>query len=71
MTIIREGIYGTLNVPWQNGFPEGRVLAGFTEGSVVPASGSVTIPHGMDEKNFTVQVGVPSVLYQCICLDDS
>lgn len=56
MTVVRQGMYGTLDVSWQNGFPQGNVLAGFTQGTVVPASGKITIPHGMDEKNFTVEV---------------
>lgn len=61
-------MYGTLDVSWQSGFPEGRVLAGFVEGSVVPASGSITIPHGVEEKNFTIEVHslYPYILYHLI-----
>lgn len=56
LTIIREGMYGTLEVSWQSGFPEGRVPVDFVEGTVVPDSSNVIIPHGIDEKNFTISV---------------
>ncbi|KAL4228132.1 hypothetical protein ACF0H5_013567 [Mactra antiquata] len=56
LTIVREGIYGTLEVPWQSGFPGGRVPASFTEGKIVPDSSSITIPHGVEEKNFTIEL---------------
>ncbi|XP_052793587.1 adhesion G-protein coupled receptor V1-like [Mya arenaria] len=56
LTVRREGTYGTVNVSWQSGFPGGRVLAGFTEGTVLPASSSVIITHGVAEKNFTVEL---------------
>ena len=49
-------MYGTLEVSWQGGFQQGRVLAGFVQGAITPASSSVTIPHGIDEKNFTIEV---------------
>jgi len=44
-------------VSWQSGFPGGRVLNGFKEGAIIPASSSVVVPHGIAEKNFTVEVG--------------
>ncbi|XP_053406312.1 adhesion G-protein coupled receptor V1-like [Mercenaria mercenaria] len=56
LTVIREGMYGTLEVSWQSGFPEGRVPVDFTEGTMVPDSSSIKIPHGIDEKNFTVSL---------------
>lgn len=49
-------MYGTLEVSWQSGFQEGRVPYDFVEGTMTPDSSSVRIPHGIDEKNFTVLV---------------
>ena len=56
LTLTRQGLYGTLDVPWQSGFPEGRQPGGFVVGTIQPMSGSVTISHGIAEKNFTIQV---------------
>ena len=56
MTLTREGMYGTLDVSWQSGFPEGQLPGGFQLGTIRPASSTVTIPHGVATKDFTVQV---------------
>ena len=56
LTLTRQGLYGSLEVAWQSGYLEGEQPVGFELGIITPASGTVTIPHGTAEKNFTVQV---------------
>ena len=54
----RVGTYGTVNVSWTSGFPGGKVLAGFTEGKILPPSGTIALAHGIEERNFTVEVSL-------------
>ncbi|KAH3717902.1 hypothetical protein DPMN_060698 [Dreissena polymorpha] len=56
LNVQRVGTYGTVNVSWTSGFPGGKVLAGFTEGKILPPSGTIALPHGTEERNFTVEL---------------
>ena len=56
LTLTRQGLYGTLDVPWQSGFPVGQQPGGFRVGTIQPVMSTVTISHGIAEKNFTIQV---------------
>ncbi|KAL3865787.1 hypothetical protein ACJMK2_043142 [Sinanodonta woodiana] len=56
LTVIRQGTYGTLEVPWQSGFPDGQRPAGFRDGSISSNSGVIIIPHSVEMKNFTVEL---------------
>ncbi|KAK3601208.1 hypothetical protein CHS0354_004408 [Potamilus streckersoni] len=56
LTVIRQGTYGTLEVPWQSGFPDGQRPAGFRDGTISSNSGVVIIPHSVEMKNFTVEL---------------
>ena len=56
MTITRRGLYGTIHIPWSSGFPPGANPEMYSEGQITPPSGSVTIQHGIQSKNFTISV---------------
>lgn len=56
LTLTRQGLYGTIHVPWNSGFPSGGKPEFFTEGQITPPTGSLTIQHGIQTKNFTVSV---------------
>ena len=56
LTVRRRGTYGTIDVQWQSGFINNLPPDGFVSGAITPASGTLTIANGVEEKNFTVQV---------------
>ena len=56
ITLSRVGLYGSINIPWRSGFPDSQLPQGFVEGDMSPVSGSVSIAHGVETKNFTVLV---------------
>ena len=56
MTLFRTGTYGEVNIPWQIGYQSGQGPASSTLGSFTPATGTVTIPHGVEKKDFNVTV---------------
>ncbi|XP_061172919.1 adhesion G-protein coupled receptor V1-like [Saccostrea echinata] len=56
LILTRRGLYGTIHVPWRSGFPSGGKPEFFTEGQITPPSGSLTMPHGIQTKNFTISV---------------
>ncbi|XP_076465116.1 adhesion G-protein coupled receptor V1-like isoform X2 [Babylonia areolata] len=56
LTVVRNGVYGSVTVYWATGQPEVSLPTGVTNGYFSPASGTVRLPHGAESKNFTVQV---------------
>lgn len=56
VTITRRGLYGTIHIPWSSGFPPGGKPEMYSEGQITPPSGSLTIQHGIQSKNFTISV---------------
>lgn len=59
VTIMRQGTYGSLSVDWATGELAGSLTAGVTNGEILPASGTISVPHGVESRNFTVQVSMP------------
>ena len=56
LTITRSGIYGSIMVDWTTGQLAASLPPGVTNGQITPATGSVSLGHGEESKNFTVQV---------------
>lgn len=57
LTLTRRGLYGTIHVPWSSGLPSGSKPEWYTEGQITRSSGSLTIQHGIQSRNFTISVG--------------
>ena len=58
LNISRLGSYGRVQIDWQIGFEGDNLPAGYTLGSLSPASGSASLGNGVDSYTFTVQVSV-------------
>ena len=56
LTITRSGIYGSIIVDWTTGQLAASLPPGVTNGQITPATGSLSLGHGEESKNFTVQV---------------
>lgn len=56
LTIIRKGTYGSLSVLWTTGELKGNLPGVISNGQIIPSTGVVTFAHGIESKNFTVQV---------------
>lgn len=56
LTLTRRGLYGTIHVPWGSGLPSGSKPEWYTEGQITPSSGSLTVQHGIQSRNFTISV---------------
>ncbi|VDI35962.1 G-protein coupled receptor 98 [Mytilus galloprovincialis] len=56
MTLYRTGTYGPVSIPWQIGYRSGQEPGDGVLGSITPQTGTVTIPHGVDTKDFSVTV---------------
>ncbi|XP_077457045.1 adhesion G-protein coupled receptor V1 [Stigmatopora argus] len=48
--VTRTGLFGDIRVQWRAGYPPGESLPGFTIGTIVPDSGSLTFSHGERKK---------------------
>ncbi|XP_057687080.1 adhesion G-protein coupled receptor V1 isoform X4 [Corythoichthys intestinalis] len=44
--VTRTGLFGGIRVQWRAGYPPGHSLPGFTIGTIMPNSGSLTFSHG-------------------------
>ena len=62
ITLKRIGTYGTVNIPWQIGYPSGQEPATGTLGNISPQTGTVTIPHGGETKDFSITVCIYSLV---------
>lgn len=62
VTINRVGLYGTITVPWQYGFPSTMKKPSTSPGLLSPAEGSVTISHGSRTGTFIFQPIVPPII---------
>ena len=58
MTLFRTGTYGPVSIPWQIGYRSGQEPGDGVLGSITPQTGTVTIPHGVDTKDFSVTVSL-------------
>uniref|UniRef100_A0A8C5REZ8 Adhesion G protein-coupled receptor V1 n=1 Tax=Laticauda laticaudata TaxID=8630 RepID=A0A8C5REZ8_LATLA len=54
--ITRKGIYGSIVVTWNSGYPSGLIPLYLHQGSIIPASGTVTFSHGEQNKTILFQV---------------
>ncbi|KAM9743556.1 adhesion G-protein coupled receptor V1 isoform 2-T3 [Menidia menidia] len=50
--VTRTGSFGDINVQWKAGYPSGQAPSGLPSGTIVPNSGSLTLPHG--ERSSTI-----------------
>ena len=67
ITLQRLGSYGMIHVDWQMGYPLVDHPQGFERGALAPESGTVSIPNGVDNKTFVVQV-ILSFLFSSVCI---
>ena len=56
LTITRSGIYGSIVIDWTTGQLAAGLPPGVSNGQITPATGSLSMSHGEESKNFTVQV---------------
>ncbi|KAK7486836.1 hypothetical protein BaRGS_00021983 [Batillaria attramentaria] len=56
LTVTRQGTYGSVSIDWTAGELVGNLPAGVVNGQITPPSGFVSLRHGLESKNFTVQV---------------
>ncbi|KAG2466796.1 GPR98 protein, partial [Polypterus senegalus] len=54
--ITRKGVYGSVTVEWNSGYPVGQAPLGFPVGQILPSTGILTLGHG--ERNRTVPLTV-------------
>ncbi|XP_063151499.1 adhesion G-protein coupled receptor V1 [Candoia aspera] len=54
--ITRKGIYGSITVIWISGYPPGLIPMFLHQGSIIPASGTVTFSHCEQNKTILLQV---------------
>ena len=53
LDLIRIGTYGGINVVWTAGVADADLPAGVSNGVMTPTSGTTSMPHGVDAKQFT------------------
>ncbi|ETE65236.1 G-protein coupled receptor 98, partial [Ophiophagus hannah] len=54
--VTRKGIYGSIVVTWNSGYPSGLIPLYLHQGSIIPASGTVSFSHGEQNKTILLQV---------------
>lgn len=57
VTLFRAGTYGNIVADWVSGYSAADLLSNVTNGETSPTMGSVTMLHGQEQANITVQVG--------------
>ncbi|XP_041376199.1 adhesion G-protein coupled receptor V1-like [Gigantopelta aegis] len=60
LDLIRFGTYGSINVDWISGVEDTKLPSGVRNGIITPTLGTVSMPHGVETKQFTVQVNPKS-----------
>lgn len=56
VTLIRAGTYGNLAVDWVSGYSADDIPINVTNGMINPSQASVSMVHGQEMANVTVQV---------------
>nr|KAG5699575.1 hypothetical protein BaRGS_033771 [Batillaria attramentaria] len=56
LTVTRQGTYGSVSIDWTAGELVGNLPTGVVNGQITPLSGFISLRHGLERKNFTVQV---------------
>jgi hypothetical protein len=57
LTVKRSGTYGNIILDWMSGQLTAGLPGGVINGQISPSAGTVSIVHGVEAVNFTVQVG--------------